>query len=162
MIQRIQSIFLLIAIVAQSCFLFMPLWKGGGIGVDKIEINTVLYSRFSVSEIVHPDKGVLHNREEGTQNMILEGVSAVIFIGSLACLFLYRRRKPQANLARLLALFCVVIFGEVFYLIKELGGNYSGIQPASFLPILSIIMFLLAARAILKDEALVRSADRLR
>lgn len=47
-------------------------------------------------------------------------------------------------------------------LFSELALHHQGFKPAIALPVVALLFAFLAARAIFRDEMLVRSADRIR
>lgn len=94
------------------------------------------------------------------------GLLSALLIGLV---FLYRNRPRQMRLARMLNLLLIAV--QVFLFITdnsvraylEQGGrveNHFGL--AALLPLVMVLLVLLAIRGIRKDEALVRSMDRLR
>lgn len=95
-------------------------------------------------------------------------VSVIIALGVLAiiCIFLFKNRKLQFRLSILGVLFSIGFLFIEYLKVEEfkkensiLTGSY---QLGALLPIVMIIFFFLAARGIYKDEKLVKSLDRLR
>jgi len=80
---------------------------------------------------------------------------------SLYTIFLYKKRPLQANICRIL-MACGIAYITFHCLIQY--GNYA--QKDFILPVAAAVLacfcWLLAARAIMKDEKLVRSLDRIR
>jgi hypothetical protein len=116
---------------------------------------------------------VLVNGAEAMQTMALLASITVAVMLVVYAIMQYKNRKFQANLLRVSILSQAVFLVLVFFYLDKMNGLASGIQAAdtalthSFSPLLSapvvaIFMCMLAIRAIGKDEALVRSADRLR
>jgi hypothetical protein len=83
---------------------------------------------------------------------------------TLISLFLFKNRQTQFVLNRLTIIFNFILLG--FFVFRTL--NLSGEMQISekgigmFLPTISIVLLVLANRAIKKDEDLVKSVDRLR
>lgn len=134
MIQRIQSIYLLLAAVSSGILIFfLPLYM-----------------------------------VEGTPRMILDDPTFTIMtvlstLVSLFSVFRYRNRQQQVVSGRINIILNFVLFGLLLFMFFTLRENSEVMFHAgTFMPILSVIFISLANRAILKDEALVRSADRLR
>ena len=77
----------------------------------------------------------------------------------------YRNRKFQARLCvvNVLVLIAWYIFFAIFSLnqLERLNAEFSVAIPASF-PAISIVLYLMARRGIIADEKLVRSMDRIR
>ena len=84
---------------------------------------------------------------------------------ALVDIFLYNKRLLQARLNIFTVLLCLGYYGVLaiyIWLAKvSMGVDWHVLPWASF-PLISMILTLMATRAILKDEALVRAADRIR
>ena len=141
MIQRIQSIWLLIVALAAFATYTLTLYKGN---LADGSLRTFLLA----------------------DNFLL--VIMIIALGALAilCIFLFKNRKLQFRLSVLGVIFSVgflfVEYLKVEQFKKEnnvLSGSY---QVGALLPVVMIIFYILAARGIYKDEKLVKSLDRLR
>src|ERR1700743_3231050 len=155
MIQRIQSIYLLLAsLVIFALFLF-PL-------VHNVYVDGVP-STIKVTGIFQDAGGA----QAHTQSFIaLIAATAIVAIIPLILIFLYKNRKQQRMLGYV---YILVIFGYSFWMAQtvksftggaELTTNNFGI--GALLSTVSIILVLGAAKAIQRDENLVKSADRLR
>lgn len=137
MIQRIQTLYLIMTILLSVLFL-----TGRMIVIEK-------------------DAEVIH------QGMIvpLAVTAALIALISAVSIFLYKNRKQQIKLAIILIILssvltaALVIYG--FILTSQNGGRIR-LNLSIILPFPMIITSLLAYRGIKKDEELVRSYDRLR
>ena len=147
MIQRIQSVFILIsAILIGSLF---------GMNLAEISVNSELHL-FTVEGIFKGDTLVFN----GLPLMIFVGIITVLH---LAVLFMYKKRIRQIRMLAFTIILLLGLFGMFFYF------AYSGFSGAKVLfkvpvvfPVAAIILDYLAIRAIGKDEALVRSMDRIR
>jgi hypothetical protein len=149
MIQRIQTIFLLLASAAGFGQFAAPYLS--------TEAGNPATSLPALSDnILNP-----------LDNPGLLGLCALSGVVSLAAIFLFKNRFLQARLAggaalasiMLAALAGFVIF-QIFQQMPSGGSVQYGIGLG--LPVVALIFNWLAARFIRKDEALVRSADRLR
>lgn len=143
MIQRIQSIFLLLG--AGSCFgLF-------GLPLARTEEAAAAGSLFTDQLFTAQDHWAL---------LLVFGLSGLVM---LLDIFLFRNRPLQMRLT-LFALLLVVIGSGVslFFLFTDPAAERAAIAVGTFLPLLAIVFALLAYRGIKSDEKLVRSADRLR
>lgn len=155
MLQRIQSVYLLLAsLVIFALFLF-PL-------VHNVYVAGVP-STIKVTGIYQDVNGAQAHTESF---IVLIAATAIVAIIPLILIFLYNNRKQQAMLAYL---YILVIFGYSFWVAQTVksytGGatldtNNFGI--GALLSSISIIFALLAAKAIQRDQKLVKSADRLR
>ena len=83
---------------------------------------------------------------------------------SLFSIFSYKNRKFQFVLGRLNIILNFILLGFFVYqlLIPPGESNISEKGVGIFIPILSIVLLVLANKAIKKDEDLVKSVDRLR
>lgn len=156
MIQRIQSLYLLLITILSALIFVFPLY-GAEMAGSLLSVN------FSEAQLL-ADGGVVDSSSHPYVML------AAIVVGLLALLvvFLFGKRGLQMKLARLLGLLATVLLVAMFYAVEdgkalaanqEVLGNYG---VACYLPIGMIILSFLASRAIMKDEAMVRSADRLR
>ncbi|MEN8835303.1 MAG: DUF4293 domain-containing protein [Polaribacter sp.] len=143
MIQRIQSIYLLLASIVSGGLIFVfNLW------------NTIKEKIFVVD---------LFLREALFFKVIplLFLASAIL---SLIALFLFKNRKLQFVIGRIIILINLFLLGLLMCLSLNLSGetvvSEKGI--GMFLPILVVLLIVFANKAIKKDEDLVKSVDRLR
>ncbi len=137
MIQRIQSVYLLLAAVAIVVFNFVAL------GID---------------ETPDPDVIVM-----GKNLMPVFIVSLVIATISILNIFLFNNRKLQMNICKLSILIVVVLSGLTAYFL--FGNPANAIEMPSIglvMPIFTFLFSFLALKKINADEKLVRSIDRLR
>ena len=84
---------------------------------------------------------------------------------ALVDIFLFKKRLLQARLNIFSVMFCLGWYGVVAIYIwqaKLAQGVEWYIQPSACIPLVSMVLTLMATRRILKDEALVRAADRIR
>ena len=147
MIQRIQSIFLLIASACSFALFGFPFAS-----VDKTVENSALFSN-----------DTLYNLSD---NMILLIVYVLAGLLAFGAIFLFKNRNQQKTVARVAAVFNLIgiVLAIVFFV--KYSVMDSGVTPNDgfglYTPVIGFILILLAVRAIGKDEALVRGMDRLR
>lgn len=135
MIQRIQSIYLLIAVIVSCGLIFVfSLWTN-----NDVEI----YAKDVMPAFVV---------------FLLSGLLSIVSI------FKYKNRKSQFMLGRLNILLNLFLLGFFVYRSLNLSGEIIVSEKGigMLLPILSIVFLALANKAIKKDEDLVKSVDRLR
>src|SRR4051812_18258412 len=138
MIQRIQSIWLLLAAVC--AFL------------------TLKFSFYSGNKIVNNQKQFVHLTVN--ENILLTILSVAVGIAALIIIFLYKDRKMQLRLTIVTILLSIVNIILYFSAIKNyVEGNY---DISAIIVFLIPIFLILAARSMYKDEKLVKSMDRLR
>ncbi|MFT6192792.1 MAG: hypothetical protein ACJAYY_001644 [Paraglaciecola sp.] len=143
MIQRIQTIYLILASIVSGGLIFVfNLW------------NTVKQKIFVVD---------LFSTEVITLKIIpfLFIASAVL---SIMAIFLFKNRKLQFVIGRIIILINLFLLGLLIYLSLTLSGEISVSEKGigMFLPILAILFIVFSNKAIKKDEDLVKSVDRLR
>ena len=95
----------------------------------------------------------------------LSVATMLIPVLALVDIFLFKKRLVQARLNIFTVLLCLGYYGVLAIYIWQaklaLGVDWHILPWASF-PLICMILTLMATRAILKDEALVRAADRIR
>ena len=125
------------------------------------------------------DAGNIYGRlTNSTQDVLEKRVAALeggVAALALACalplvtIFLFRRRLLQIRLCvveMVLLLGSLVMEGVYYFLswrvFSDLTFHTQGFKPAIVLPLVCLLFAYLAARAIFRDELLVRAADRIR
>jgi membrane protease YdiL (CAAX protease family) len=136
MIQRIQSIYMLLvaAIAGGLTFIFG------------------LYTTIEGVEIFAKD------------DPLYIGLFMASAILALITIFLFKNRKLQFVLNRFNIIFNLTLLGVFVYRMLTLSGETEVSEKGIgiIIPIISIVLLVLANRAIKKDEDLVKSVDRLR
>ncbi len=156
MIQRKQTLFLLVAVIACLLCFFMPIGivlpKGMGGEVSLYNLGFV------------DNNGTIAVSGTCLPLFVLLAVSTAL---SLVTIFLYRNRKLQLTLCATNLLFSVLwyidyvllLFGVVT--VPEVEGTVE-VKFAASLPLVAIVMIALARKGVSDDEKLVRAADRIR
>ena len=139
MIQRIQSVWLFLAVLFAALTYKFPFYTGNIIGKDNVQRYVIL---------------------NATSNFILLVLTAGFIAGTTAIIFLYKNRKQQFWLTVAAACLSVINLVLYFYEVKKFSsGNMSLTAILAFaIP----IFLILAATGIRKDEKLIKSLDRLR
>ena len=157
MIQRIQSVFLLLLALAMLSLLALPLWH---------KIDPLTNQELTLTAFGYVSKGVSLPAAPGPVWLIgsLAAASAALAIFEI---FQFRHRLRQLLLGTVNLLLITATLGAefLFYTKGEqlLNIKLEGqIMIAFYLPTLALVLNLLANRFIRRDEQLVRSADRLR
>ena len=144
MIQRIQTVYLLIAAFVSGGLIFvLNLWE---------DANGNAFFAFDAFQ---------------SDSLLLKSIP-ILFIGSTVISFItifkFKNRQLQFVLGRLNILTNLILLGLLVYQSLNLSGetlvSEKGIGSA--LPIVVIVLLVLANKAIKKDEDLVKSVDRLR
>jgi len=147
MIQRIQTVYLFISMLLIASLLKLKF--------ADLSVNNELYTFVA--------KGIFAG-----ENLIFNGLAIFIFILIIALLhfaviFLYKKRILQIRILVFSMVLLLGLFGMFFYF------TYAGFTDAKVafkvsvvFPIVAAILDFLAIRAIGKDEALIRSLNRIR
>lgn len=155
MIQRIQTVYLFLVFVFALLFLIFP--KGS------IDINGVVYSikSWSINSADGAEK-LDYSNILGVVSMI---IPFIIMILSIYTTLLFKNRLLQIKLGKINIFLHVILVVSTFFFLDGIKSNYTGefsYGVGLVFPLLSMVLVLLAGKAIRKDEELVRSADRLR
>ncbi|MGB0176922.1 MAG: DUF4293 domain-containing protein [Owenweeksia sp.] len=134
MIQRIQSIYLLVAAILSGAVIFaVPVFQKGE-ELLMITQYPVFFAMFILSALV-----------------------------SLFSIFRYKNRQQQVVSGRINVIINFVLFGLILYhYFGSMDTEVAKLGFGSFIPIIAVVFITLANRAIMRDETLVRAADRLR
>lgn len=137
MIQRIQTVYLILTFIATGVLVFFfPLWtlnNGKAFYFMQDQFYTVLF-----------------------------GLSSTLTIVSIIS---YKKRQNQFVMGRLNIILNLILLGLFVYRSLNLSGEIIAVSEKGigmFLPIVAIVLLVLANKAIKKDEDLVKSVDRLR
>ena len=137
MLQRIQTIYLLLALLSAAVLPYLfPLWK----------------------------------LQQGTEFYFVQHLTYVILFGlsttlSLLSIISFKKRQLQFVLGRLNIILNLILLGLFVYRSLNVSGEIPAVSEKGigmFLPVFSIVLLVLANKAIKKDEDLVKSVDRLR
>ncbi len=156
MIQRKQTLFLLLAVIASVFCLFLPIASFQPVGMGG---ETAIHCLGTVS-----GETGLQIDATCVPLFVLCALSAVL---SLVTIFMYKNRKLQLNLCAINLLFSVLWYIDYALMLLGIVGleNAEGKAQVSFaacLPLVAIILVALARKGVNDDEKLVRAADRIR
>lgn len=148
MIQRIQTIFLLLASIALFTAVVSPM----GYFIENL-ITEHSFTALGVD---------LHGEHQSTW-----GLFCILLLSSIVALsdiFLFKNRILQMRIA---TFNCLLIVGyyiafAAFYFVLDSDSYTFRFGWAFCLPIIALILQVMAIRAIAKDEVMVKAADRLR
>ncbi|RFM34860.1 DUF4293 domain-containing protein [Chitinophaga silvisoli] len=147
MIQRIQSLYLLLA-------------AGASVGTWFLDIFKVTLSDDQVPKYFNAQS-----------NFMVFVVYMLIVALSLFCIFLFKNRKLQFRLTVLDIFLAIAAIALQYFKVQDFVNAFertgktiasSTYLPGAFLPVLILIFLIMAARGIYKDEKLIKSLDRLR
>ena len=153
MIQRIQTVYLLVVVGLIVATLFLPLavfQQGDALFALK---TMGLSSMIGEAEMVYQTWGLFV-------------VTLLIAVIAFVTIFLFKNRVLQMRLCVFNAILMLGFYGFFAYLVYSIKGNMEGVSMsvkfALSFPLIGLILDYLAIRNIGADEALVRSLDRLR
>lgn len=158
MIQRIQTVYLALASIALIVLYFFPLAS---------YLSELSYSKLYLTHLASLTPGV----EPVVKNSVvlpLAIFNGIIALIGLVSVFVYKKRPLQSKIVKLCILMTIIMIVLVFFVYAPLISRLTATEAVFtdgyglYLILLAIVMFVLANRAIIKDEKLVRSADRLR
>ncbi len=152
MLQRIQSLYLFIVLVLTALMFFLP------------------FADFSVTGnvFVFNFLGIINTQ---TNDLIVKVLPIVILLSlisfiSIFEIFSFKKRMFQIKLGKINIIFLIALVAievvTVFGIKNEFNVEDIRFLFPLILPVISIILILLANRAIKKDEEIVRSVDRIR
>lgn len=147
MIQRIQSVYLLVSTLLLGLLFLLPF-------AEIVKDGAIYAFNF---------KGILL---DGAVQQ--SGVAISVFIVVLMALHgfaisSFKNRKRQKMIVIYTILMLLALFGLfIFYTYLSFNGAQIGLKIGAILPLVAIVIDYLAIRAIDKDEALIRSIDRIR
>ena len=150
MIQRIQTVYLLLAVAVLTVCLCLPIGsvepQGMGVPAAWYNLGLAMGQGFDARPIPF---------------------ACLVVTGALSLLaiFQYRHRARQMRLCLACVVLCVLwyayyLFGALVSL--PVGGATFHVRFAACLPLVAIILFVLAHRGIKADDRLVKSMDRIR
>ncbi|WP_439489265.1 DUF4293 domain-containing protein [Algoriphagus sp.] len=158
MIQRVQSIFLLLVAIAMGLTLGMGLWvqdiPSSG---ETWTLDAFFMKQFDASgEIL-----------SSNSNWYIGAIAAFVGLLAIISIFQYRNRARQMMINMVNSLFMVGLVAIVFLTTngvnKDIAAIDSGAYQVGFWAILvAMVCNMLANRFIRKDEALIKSVDRIR
>jgi uncharacterized paraquat-inducible protein A len=156
MIQRVQTIYLLLAIICMVCMFVFPIGLFQADGIEYLLTYNGLQSETG-QEI------------EVTANVILLFTIPMILLVLIIQMLYFKKRPLQLRLGRVLYLLLATLIASTVYLMTENQTHLPSPEIAEvqygigfYLPIAAIVFEFLANRSIRKDEELVKSLDRLR
>lgn len=160
MIQRIQTLYLLLVVALGITLCFVPVVQfvtpDGAEVVRAWELAALGMTETTVTELPAIELN-------GLWGLLL--ASALIPILALVDIFLYNKRLLQARLNIFTIMLCLGYYGVLaiyIYLAKLMIDVDVYVMGWACLPLVCLVLTVMATRRILKDEAMVRAADRLR
>jgi len=155
MIQRIQSLLLLISACVLSVCLFTPAWSAASNGAT---YTLDSYKLSIVHETISTDKSTLY-----TAILIAASIALTLFI-----IFKFNNRTLQIRLNMMNTILICMVEGLYFWNIRDakllIGASEftEHFAVAFYMPLIALMLSFYAGKKIQKDEDLVKSVDRIR
>lgn len=150
MIQRKQSVFLLLAAIATIICLCMPVAtiQPKALGVDSQMYNLwIACGNGALDFSAAPLFGIL----------LVETVMAI------ATIFMYNKRKLQIRLCNWCNFLIIVWYAAYVTIVMSVKGDAGWhICFAAVLPLVAMILVFMARKGVIADERLIRAAERIR
>jgi len=147
MIQRIQTVYLLISTILIGLLFLLPF-------AEIAKDGAIFLFNF---------KGVLLDGAVKTNGLVVPVLLVMIIVLNILAIFSYSNRSKQVKLvwgAMLMLVVLLVLF--VYFTYLSFSEAQISFKLGAVLPLIAIILNYLAIRAINKDDALIRSIDRIR
>ncbi|QKG79750.1 DUF4293 family protein [Tenuifilum thalassicum] len=155
MIQRIQTLFMFLTLVLLSILIYNPIATYFiEPNMDKIVLNV-----FGVQNSSDLSVELLQNY------WFLFAFIILVMLITFVTIFLYKRRVLQIRLCIVTIVMLVGLQGVMYYMVTAIGQNLHSKPHYNLVfifPLIAAVLNFLAIRGIAKDEALIRSLDRLR
>ena len=153
MIQRIQTLYLLISLVIVTLILFFPFFE--------FNAGEYIFNCFNITKISHNEIILIKN------SYPLGILISIILLLHLIAIFTFKIRSLQMRITVLTIILLIGFYGLLaFYrfvmLDFEIISSETKYSFTLIIPIISTILVFLANRKIKKDDELVKSADRIR
>ena len=149
MLQRKQTLFLLAALILTIVCLCIP-------------VATFVPQTMGASEQMY---NLWIADAKGGHDLSVWPLFAILLLSTpfnVAAIFGYKNRKLQARFCLFLELLMLGWYAVYAVFSQVADRDTFHVTLAAALPLVSLILYVLARRAILADEALVRAADRIR
>lgn len=141
MLQRLQSVWLLLAAAAAFCSLQFSFYSGNMIAANQAKSFATLNAQ---------------------SNLLLLILSAGVGIASLISIFLYKNRKTQLRIVLITLLVSILNLVLFFTQTQKFVPGEGNYNLTAIFAIVVPVFLILSIRGIRKDEKLVKSLDRLR
>lgn len=159
MLQRIQTVYLVLAFIAISLlFTKLPIAEFSYSKIGKIIPLNI------ISSYQNPE--LSQNTFTNVNTMPLIIGLAILILLIIGAILLYNNRPLQIKIVMISFLLNIVLLVIMFFTCDYMQSKLENTQPSyqfgAILPLISMVLLILASKAIRKDEKLVKGADRLR
>ena len=165
MIQRLQTLFLALAVIANLLMFNFDIWSAQATNEDGKVVEQIVINALELT--YNPS---LEGKATRTESRIwLTTLVSLVSLIGIVTIFLYKNRPTQLKISRFGMLLEAGLLVLIFYLVDSVEADYfvnevstSNYGVGIFLPMIGVVCFFLANIFIMKDERLVRSSERLR
>lgn len=165
MIQRLQTLFLILALVANGLMLNFDVFTASA--TDEAG-KTVEQLTLRVTHL-HYESSLTDSKSANETQIWLLALYGFASLMAIGAVFLYKNRSLQLKVSRFAMLLETGLLVLLFFYTDGAAEEYfrndasqSSYQLGIFMPIISVICFFLANLFIMRDQQIVRSAERLR
>lgn len=147
MIQRIQSLYLLLAVAAYIVMFFFP--------IAEFNVEDTI-SSFSLL-------GITNANTNSTYPLII--AVGLLALTCLVIIFLFKKRPLQIKITAITLLVHMGLVAAIFYSADSIAkklGTVAVYKASMYIALIPILFIVLAHRAIRRDEKMVNFTDRLR
>ncbi|MEC7895064.1 MAG: DUF4293 domain-containing protein [Bacteroidota bacterium] len=161
MIQRIQTLFLILFIGSIITTFFFPAWQKIEMGDNNEKVKIIVTGSISSTNFIENDKIIIYD------HFYISGTLIICCLLALYSIFSYKNRLTQIKIGTINSLFTSLV---IFYFLYEVFYNerYIDINDkisfliSFYLIFLAIFFNFLSNRFIRKDELLVSESNRIR
>lgn len=153
--QRIQTVFLIIVVLAMIVTLVMPIW------VNQADVNS--------TQILYPLHYTIKQNGQANIQYFPYSLTAIFAIAAATLAIVsigkFKNRLLQRKLGALNSLFMAATAFSAYYFANQLmkaNGVGGQLNLGFYLPFIAVAFNFLANRFIMRDEKLVKDSDRLR
>lgn len=155
MIQRIQSLYMLLAVIIAVVMFFIPIASFGVLDGEPLKFQFLEFEPFL-------SMGV---KKQIMLTPVITNVIVAVLL--LVNIMLYKNRKLQRRLLMIIVVINLATLGSSFYVADQIENlaavtSKAYYEVGVYLPLGIMVLLAMANSGIRKDDKLVKSADRLR
>jgi hypothetical protein len=154
MIQRIQSLYLLLAIMALSMLFFFPL--------AELALNNGTFYIFRFNGLFQQ---TIKGEVLSVPSMALVIIILLNILICLLAIFAFKNRQVQIRMCVFNIVFLLCSLGIIYFYIAFPFAKFQAIvnyKVFALMPLVAVVLSFMAIKAIQKDEDLIKSIDRIR
>ncbi len=164
MIQRWQTLFLILVVIANLLIFNFNLWSGEAVNEKGNVTEEVVLDALSIQY-----QSSSEEKSDSSDSVIwLTSLTIIATIAALVAILLFNNRRLQLRISRLGMLLEAALIALIFFYVDTAQSHFvndmskSGYEFGVFLPMIGVVGFFIANILIIRDERLVKSAERLR